>query len=395
MTMQEDNRPKESTWRGSDPIRVLLVTQPTVTGAALHVWQLTKRLDRDRYQVTVACPDAGWLRNAVLSSGARYRHLDLTRQIHPFKDLLAGLSLLRIIAQERPHILHLHASKAGFIGRILRPLHRTPVVLYTPHGLAYRQFKGWRRRVYLALERAAGMFGSCTICVSQSERRDALSDHIGKRDRVVVITNGVDLPDEDMEDRQLRAELQLPDSTLLIAMLARLQIPKRPQDLVEAASILAGRSRPFRMVLLGDGSLQDHARSLARAHHVDSVVIFAGYRDEAVHMLPGVDVVVLASDIEGMPFSLLEGMAARKPVVGTRVPGIVDLIDHGVEGYLYTPGRSAELADLLTKLMDSAELRRFMGENGRRRVEAGHLAETMVDANADLYQDLLAKAERR
>jgi glycosyltransferase involved in cell wall biosynthesis len=372
------------------PVRVLLVSQPTITGAAYHVWQLAKRLDRSRFRVTVACPEGGWLKGAVLESGADYRRLDLAREIRPLRDLLAAISLLRIIFQVRPHVLHLHASKAGFLGRVLHPLHDVPIVIYTPHGLAYRHFKGWQQRLYLQLERLAGRFGSYMVCVSESERKAALTSHLCQRSKVGVIPNGVELPaPARAATHRLHSLLGLPAECLVVAMLARLEVPKRPQDLVEAAALLGRTPGTLRIVFMGDGPLQASVDRLARSMHVDDMVACMGYRHDAASLIDDVDVIVLASDVEGMPFSLLEGMAAQKPVVGTDVAGIYDLIEDGVDGFLYPAGAAGELAEALTMLLENPRLRTRLGERGRERVEANHRARSMVSSNAGLYLHLL------
>lgn len=381
----------------SERIRVMIVIRPTVTGAALHVWHLARRLNRAEFEVTVVSPTDGWLQERVERAGVRHRSLHLDREIRPVRDLLAVIKLWRLIRRERPHILHLHSSKAGFLGRILRPFVQVAGVVYTPHGLVYRHVDGWQRRLYLQLERFAARFGDRLICVSDSEREYALLDSLGEPEKVAVIHNGVELPAKpDLGRGNLRSALQVDDSCRIAAMLSRLERPKQPEDLIQAAAKLAESMArdSFRLVFIGDGPLEASAKRMARVLGVEDVVVFLGYRADVSTLVADVDVAVLASRMEGMPFSLLEAMAAGKPVVGSDVPGVADLIQQGVNGYRFPPGDSVELSSLLARLFEDEGLRRRLGARGREIVAGGHLAENMVVATGELYRDLFDGAAR-
>ena len=105
--------------------------------------------------------------------------------------------------------------------------------------------------------------------------------------------------------------------------------------------------------------------------------------------MPDIDILVLASSSEGMPFSLLEAMAAGKPVVGSRVPGIEDLILDGRNGFCYSPGDAEGLARILIDLAANPDLRRRLGQEGQRMVEANYTSEQMVAATQNLYESLV------
>lgn len=376
----------------ADRIRILVVSQPTITGAALHVLDLARRLDRSRYEVTVASPISGWLRDAVEKVGCRHIPLALHREIRWMDDLKAAIALLRLIQQVKPDILHLHASKAGFLGRVLRPIHRLNVVIYTPHGLAYRQFKGWRRTFFLALERFAALFGDQIVCVSDSERQDAIRDKIDHQGKLTTIMNGVEIPEAPRAGRgRLRKVLDLSEGSLVLAMLARLEHPKQPKDLIRAIAILHKNFNrgSFHTVFFGDGSLETESRREADLLRIEDCVTFMGFHPDVVKYLPDIDIVILASTVEGMPYSLLEGMASGKVLVGTRSPGITDIIRPGVNGYVYSSGNHEELADVLGNLIKDVQLRERLGANGRALVAKSFRADQMVRATTHLYENLL------
>jgi glycosyltransferase involved in cell wall biosynthesis len=180
-------------------------------------------------------------------------------------------------------------------------------------------------------------------------------------------------------------------------MVSRLRRPKAPEDLIRAAGRLAATEKEdtFRVVFVGGGPLQAAAEALARRLGVDSRVMFLGDRLDVHALLPDVDIVVLASQAEGMPFSLLEGMAAGKPVVGSNAPGIDDLIVEDHNGYTYPRGDADELARILRRLLLDGDLRRRLGQAGRRMAESRFTSTRMVRETADLYEGLLRPPQSR
>lgn len=376
----------------------MIVCRPTITGAALHVWQLAKRLDKATFQVIVTSPDDGWLSERLGHENGIHHSLRLVREIRPAYDLLAAIRLWRLILQEKPHILHLHSSKAGFLGRILRPFYRVPVVVYTPHGLVFRHVEGWKRTFYLQLERLAARFEDRLICVSESERESAIRNRLGFPEQVTVIHNGVELaPNPTRGKGTLRRALQVGEACSIIAMLARLERPKQPEDLVRAAARLADtvESNAFRIVFIGDGPLEMRTRRMARALGVEHSVVFMGYRADVPELIADVDVTVLASKMEGMPYTLLESMAAGKPVVGSNVPGVTDLIQPGVNGFCYQAGDPDELSRILGVLLEDEALRRRLGAKGRQIIAEQYSAERMVQATEKMYLGLLHSTSNR
>jgi glycosyltransferase involved in cell wall biosynthesis len=373
-------------------LKVLFVSQPTIGGAAQQVLTLATRLDRQRFDVVVASPEQGWLPEKLAAAGVRHLPLGLARDIQPLRDASSLVALLGLLKRESPQIVHLHSSKAGFLGRLAAYLGSVPAVIYTPHGFAFAQARGPAGWFYLWLERFAGLLTDRIVTVSASERAVALGRRVAAPGKVVVIPNGVDIPPTPLPmTGVLRALADADASACLVAMVSRLRRPKTPEDLLRAAALLdsSGSRDRIRFAFIGSGPLEAEAKALARELHLGGRVVFLGERSDVPTLMPDIDVLVLASSSEGMPFSLLEAMAAGKPVVGSRVPGIEDLVLDGRNGFCYSPGDVEGLARILMDLAANPDLRRRLGQEGRRMVEADYTSEQMVAATQNLYETLV------
>ncbi len=375
-----------------DRIKVLFLTQPTTGGTGLQVLQLASMMDAERFRVTVGSPETGWLRSRLLRRGVDHCRIEFVRQINPLHDLRAFLSVLRLVRKVRPQIVHVHSSKAGILGRAAGALCHVPVIVYTPHGFAFRQASGWPRRLFLWLECSFARFADRIICVSDSERAGALEHRVAHAEKLALIRNGVEIPsDAHPSSGTLRGMLGVSENTHIVAMVSRLRRPKLPEDVLRAASIVTRESngRDVRFVFIGGGPLDESTRDLTRKLGLENCVVQLGEREDVADLMSDIDIVVLASGAEGMPYSILEAMAVGKPVVGSRVPGLADLVVEGMTGFTYTPGDPTELAEALLRLLDDQALRRRLGEGGRRMVAGTFTADRMVRETQDLYVALL------
>ncbi len=154
---------------------------------------------------------------------------------------------------------------------------------------------------------------------------------------------------------------------------------------------LAGLSRPhpdLRVTLIGDGPERAQLEREAAARGLSGIVEFAGYRsqDEVARALQDTDIFVLPSFAEGVPVVLMEALAARVPVIASRVAGIPELVEDGVSGLLVPPGDAGALAAAIATLADDPARRKRMGEAGRARVIADFNIEREAAWLAELFR---------
>jgi glycosyltransferase involved in cell wall biosynthesis len=359
------------------PRLLIAVTLAETGGAQTYVASLLPALSG--FEVTVAAYGPGPLREAVERAGAAYvplRHV--RRPLHPWRDLLGLVELVRLCRRVRPHVVHANSSKAGILARLAAAATGVPVRIFTVHGWAYRAHSGLAARGYLTAERLVRPLTTATICVAETERETGLRERTCDAARTVVIPNAVDVG-------RAPAAALAGDPPLILSV-GRLKAPKDFATLVRALALVRA---PFAATVAGDGPERAELAALARRLGVR--VELAGERDDVPRLLAGADVFVLASRSEGLPLSILEAMAAGLPVVASAVGGVPELVEAGVTGLLVPPGEDAALADALEHLLADAELRRRLGAAGRARAAERFDLPRFHAEHLELYRALLAE----
>ena len=145
----------------------------------------------------------------------------------------------------------------------------------------------------------------------------------------------------------------------------------------------------MKVLIVGDGSIRQDLIAQTQDLGISDNVVFLGHREDTDKLLQAMDIFVLPSLSEGIPMALLEAMAASRPIVASRVGGIPEIIEDGVEGFLVEPMDVNGLAERCRRLIESPDVARKMGEQGRKRVERDFSATAMADRVASVYKELL------
>lgn len=297
--------------------------------------------------------------------------------------LQGWLRYLSFLITRKVALVHGHmASRASFWRKLFFFLPafflRVPVVVHL-HGGEFQQFHGkesssWARRlIRFVFEHAARV-----IVLSESWRTWAQMTFPAAR--VQVVHNPVAIP----APAPFSAR-----ATQTLLFLGRLGKGKGTYDLLEAVARLVGRFPDIRLLLGGDGELeqvQARAAALGIAEKVDLLGWVDG--DDKRALLAQTAVYVLPSYNEGLPMSVLEAMAAGLPVVATAVGGIPAAVTDGSEGFLIAAGDIQALADRIARLLEDAELRKLMGERARQRAISTFSMEKIVAQIEDIYREL-------
>jgi len=384
-------------------MRILHVVEATIAGVRTHVQVVTAGLDQRRFQSVVACPlrrenacgDDQFV-NFLTSVGIPIVPVAMRRSISPRADIAALRQLIGILQSQRFDVIHLHSSKAGFLGRLAaRIAGGSAAVVYSPHGLSFLGNRSpSERQLYLALERIAGRLCDRIIALSASEHQIIAQAGLISPDRIVQIENGIPpiaLP-AGFDRAAMRRTLGQPDDAPLIGTVARLSWQKNPRLFLEAAAQVLRDQPAARFVWCGGGELHAMASAYSRELGIDEACCFLGHRNDAHQVLAALDYFWLTSDYEGLPLAPLEAMALRVPIIATDVVGTRDLLASGA-GLLVPCGDAAALATATIRLMRAPERAAALGAAGYSYFLANGTAERMLGALEQLYCQLVA--ERR
>jgi glycosyltransferase involved in cell wall biosynthesis len=289
-------------------------------------------------------------------------------------------ALARVLRREQPHVLHAHnpaAALAAVAARRLAGLPHTAIVA-TYHGVLPGRVGRATRVLAAAADAVVGVGPSSTRALLDAGLADATAR---------TIHNAVDATTSRSAD-EIRAELDAADAELVVTV-GRYAAEKNQALLLEAAARLAPSRPRLRVVLVGDGPLEDDLRRRVVELGLDGVATVTGERGDAVDVTAAGDVFVLSSDSEGLPLVLLEAMAAGTPVVATRAGGVADAIEHERTGLLVPVGDAGALAEGIARLLDDAGLRARLAGEARRFVERTCSPAAMVDRYLELYVEVV------
>jgi glycosyltransferase involved in cell wall biosynthesis len=228
----------------------------------------------------------------------------------------------------------------------------------------------------------------CFIAASDAIRQMLIGDGVAP-DRVVTVHEGIDVDRTDATPPvNVHEALWLPHHAPLVGNVAALVPHKGQRYLIEAAHLVIQKIPDARFVILGEGELREHLEHLVHEHHLEKHVLLPGFRTDVVGCIKGFDLFVMSSVTEGLGTSLLDAMACRKAIVGTRVGGIPEVVDDGRTGLLVDPRDARQLATAIVKLLQDRQQRERMAAAGYERVRARFTVDRMVAQTAAVYRRL-------
>ena len=361
------------------PIRVLLACQPLHSGVPHHVLDLVRSLDPVRFRLTLACPRESVLWDELAGSAVELHAISPAREPRP-ADLKTLATLVRLVRSA--DVVHGHSAKAGFLVRIAAAATgRRRRCVFTPHGWSFWSADGATGSLYASLERLAAHWCRTIITLSADERDAGLAARVGSRDGYVVIPNGIDL------ERFARASEPVAGRVLVVGRFAP---PKRHDLVLRAFADVHERFPGSELWFVGDGDDRPASERLAAELGVQGATRFLGVREDVPDLLAQAACVVLASDYEGCPLSVIEAMAAGVPVVATSVGGVPEVVRDGVTGILAEPGRPEGLARGLAELLGDEARAVELGRAGRELARERFSREQMAAATAEVYERVVA-----
>jgi glycosyltransferase involved in cell wall biosynthesis len=344
-------------------------------------------------------PDEGNMDDLAQRMGVRPTLIASMRRDPGPADVRALAELVRILRRDRPALVHTHAAKGGTLGRVAVMLayprrRRRPAVVHTFHGHSLTGYFSSRTATfYRAIERFLARRTDVFVAVSAEVRDDLVGLGVAPPGQFEVIPVGMDLaPFTDDAHRAarrqaVRSQWGAGDEDAVVTLVARLVPIKRVDRFLATAALLAERPNT-RFVIVGDGELRDELQASEPVRALGDRLVWAGFRSDIPDVCFASDVVVLTSDNEGTPVSLIEAQAAGTPVVSMDVGGVRSVVLDGETGRL--AGDPQGLAAAIAELLDDRARAAAMAVRGREHALAAFGVERLVDDHDRLYRRLLA-----
>jgi glycosyltransferase involved in cell wall biosynthesis len=292
-----------------------------------------------------------------------------------------GVAHIRRLARAHDiDIIHTHGYKADLYGYVAARREGKPIVATCHNWLA----GGAMLAAYNFLDRVALKHFDAVGAVSQTIAEKLLSLGV-RRERITVIPNGIDVHAFDAPPAaQVRKEQ-------VIGIVARLDLQKGFEYLLNAIAALRPSFPEVRLLIVGEGPDRARIEEMVSRKNLDGMVTIAGQQTDMPGVYAAIDIFVLPSLNEGLPMTLLEAMAASKPVVATRVGAVPTVITNGETGLLVEPADGAGLTKALSQLLADPELRRRLAQKARAHVEQDYTAAAMARKYLAMYRDVLTR----
>jgi glycosyltransferase involved in cell wall biosynthesis len=342
---------------------------------------LAMTTDAEQYHVSVLClKEFGAEADRLSEAGIEVHLAHVPRhrpEYFPFRRVERCLRALS------PDVVHTHNTPGLVYGAVGAWLAGVPTIVHTEHG---RQFPGRLR--YAVAERVASTFAWRVVGVS-----DAMSSGLRRhvkidRSKLRTIPNGVIAPEAPLpaEIRAVMDSIGVPPDAKIVGLAARLVYEKGIEYLLDAWPSITKSIPSAVLLLVGDGPERNALEARAEQLGIQASVKFVGMRSDVATFMHAFDVCVMPSVSEGLPLALLEGMAARRAIVATRVGGMPQALDDGRAGLLVEPRDAPGLANAIVRLLSHPDEAGQLGSAARARFEMRYTAHSMAAAYQTMYR---------
>jgi glycosyltransferase involved in cell wall biosynthesis len=375
------------------PIRVMrIIARMNVGGPAVQVSGLmrglsTNEFDHRLYTGYCTRDEADYL-GAVATDVKAIRIEGLGRRVDFIGDLRAFVSLVKEIRGFKPDVIHTHTAKAGFLGRFASIVSLHPSIrVHTFHGhLLNGYFGNLKRSLVILAEKILGLFTDQLLAVGERVRQDLLQAGIGSKEKFGLMPPGLMLgvlPGQ----KESQKSFGLSVGKIQCAFIGRVTQIKRPDRFLDVVSESKRRGLQIEFFMAGDGELLTESLDRIRSESLPVKVL--GWQTNIEKVLAAADCVLLTSDNEGTPLSLIQAGMAARPVVTTNVGSIPEIVIDGTTGII-TNVDVMEMADALEKLVGDVGLRARMGSAAQEFTMANFGINRLVRDHEKLYKRLIS-----
>lgn len=366
--------------------RIIIICEAIGGGVRKHLLDVLDNLDKNKFELSLIYSSSradtvfkSRIEDLKQSGIKLYDLPKMQREISISKDTASLLDIFKIAKKIKPDIIHCHSSKAGVLGRIVGRILGIKVI-YTPHAYFAQNnsLNTTKKNVYVCIERVLGYITFKTVNVSQGENEFALNHKIVRKNNSVVIYNGI----ADIEDLPAKSSLKNP---ITIGTLSRVDFQKNPWLFIEIAETLIKKYDNINFLYVGDGILLEKMQKYIKEKNLEKRINFSGFSSEIVKELNKFDIYLSTALYEGLPYSVIEALALKKPLVLSDVTGNNELVVPGYNGELFELESPNEAIRKIENILNNSSLYESYSKNSYQLFKKKFSLKQMIIDLESLY----------
>lgn len=290
---------------------------------------------------------------------------EMVHPLQPFQDLIAYRKLCKLFATQNPDVIHTHQSKAGILGRLAAKVVPDAVVAHGIHIIPFEGMNRLKQIAYIGAERIAARKTDQFFAVSNAVADSYVRTGIASKDQVYCVRSGMDLKrfrnaSWPTDWRSLLGTSKKPKHPRVALMMAAFEPRKRHLSFLRGFARVADQIPDLKLLLAGQGPEEHAVMKLVGELGLSHRVVFCGHRADPQALLAMADVLVLASNREGLPRVVIQALAAGVPAVVNDLPGLDEVLRHNLNGIITPSNNVEETANQMVRLLqDKTRLRRL------------------------------------
>lgn len=369
-------------------IKVLeLIDEAKIGGGQIHLLLLTKYIDKNKFDLYVACEGEGFLVDELKKLHIPVIPVSISNNL----KLSNLFDLIAIYNKYNFNIVHSHGGTAGFWGRLAAIfVKHKPILVHTYHGIHYLYSNIFKKYSYILIDYFLNKITDKIVFVCESDYKKG--SKISARKKSIIIRNGIEIDNyvENVDREELRAKFGFKNQ-FVFGNIGRLHRQKGQKYLIEAFAELCKKYSDVLLVIVGDGELYDELKKLTINLDINNKVIFLGSRNDIVDFLNAIDAFVLPSLWEGQPITIFEAMATSKPIIATSVDGVSEILMNMKNALLCPPANVKALSNSMEHIYKDRELAGKLAKKAKDDVIYIYSARQTAKRVSDLYQLLFRK----
>jgi len=349
----------------------------------------------NHYEVIAISSEKEYLIRCAKNEGVRYKHIEMTRKITPFKDIISLYKLILFLKKEKPLIIHSHTPKAGIIAMLASKLTNIPIRLHTVAGLPLMEEKGSKKKLLEYIEKLTYRLSTFVFTNSTGLYNHILVNKYTSENKIKVIgngsSNGVDInyfsPSKVSQDAQieLKSALGISQSDFTFVFVGRIVTDKGINELIEAFDNISLQKKHIKLLLVGDqeAELDPLLKSTLQILVKNNNILSVGFQKDIRPYLAISNVLVFPSYREGFPNVIMQAGAMELPIIATDINGCNEIIINEKNGVLIPKKNTTALEAALLRLNDDSKFYAFLKSNARTmivtRFERKKICKTILD----------------